>query len=369
MSELYIGLMSGTSLDGVDGVLADFSAGSPRVIAHASASLSASLRAELLALNASGADELHRAALAANALIRLYAEVVGHLLRDTGADRGSVLAIGAHGQTVRHRPQELDGTGYTIQLCQPALLAELTGIDVAADFRTRDVAAGGQGAPLAPFFHQSLFSRPGESVGVLNIGGISNLTLLRADGSMLGFDCGPGNALMDSWCAQHSGKPYDAGGAWAATGRPSPALLEVLLGDPYFRRAPPKSTGRDLFNRHWLDGHLRAFGAATAADVQATLAELTASACSADALRHQPDLSRLIVCGGGALNSHLMQRLGALLPRAQVTSSADWGLPPLQVEATAFAWLARKTLNREELALQSITGARGARVLGCVYPA
>ncbi|HMA08742.1 MAG TPA: anhydro-N-acetylmuramic acid kinase, partial [Ramlibacter sp.] len=342
MSELYIGLMSGTSLDGVDGVLVDFSAATPRVIAHESTSFPAALKAELLALNKSGPDELHRAALAANALIRLYAEVVAQLLRRTGTDRSSIRAVGAHGQTVRHRPQEFDGTGYSIQLCQPALLAELTGIDVVADFRSRDVAGGGQGAPLAPFFHQSLFSRPGETVGVLNIGGIANLTLLRPDGSMLGFDCGPGNALMDSWCAQHSGKPYDAGGAWAATGRPLPALLDLLLGDPYFHRAPPKSTGRDLFNRTWLDGHLRAFGAITAADVQATLAELTAVACSADVLRHQPQPSRLIVCGGGALNSHLMQRLSALLPRAQVTSSTDWGLPPLQVEATAFAWLARK---------------------------
>ena len=174
MSELYIGLMSGTSLDGVDGVLADFPAGAPRVIAHASTPFSAGLRTELLALNASGPDELHRAALAANALMRLYAQVVARLLRDTGTDRSSVLAIGAHGQTVRHRPQEFDGTGYTIQLYQPALLAELTGIDVAADFRSRDVAAGGQGAPLAPFFHQAVFGRPGETVGVLNIGGISN---------------------------------------------------------------------------------------------------------------------------------------------------------------------------------------------------
>ena len=203
MSELYIGLMSGTSLDGVDGVLVDFSADAPRVIAHASASFPGAFRTELLALNASGPDELHRAALAANTLMRLYAEVVAQLLKQTGTDRASVRAIGAHGQTVRHRPQEFDGTGYTIQLCQPALLAELAGIDVAADFRSRDVATGGQGAPLAPFFHQSLFGRAGASVGVLNIGGISNITLLRADGSMLGFDCGPGNALMDSWCAQH----------------------------------------------------------------------------------------------------------------------------------------------------------------------
>jgi len=228
MPDLYIGLMSGTSLDGVDGVLADFSAAAPLVIAHASAPLPAALRAELLALNSSGPDELHRAALAANALMRVYAVVVADLVARAPASGKSVRAIGAHGQTVRHRPQEFDGTGYTLQLCQPALLAELTGIDVVADFRSRDVAAGGQGAPLAPFFHQSLFGRPGESAGVLNIGGISNLTLLRADGSLLGFDCGPGNALMDGWCAQHQGQPYDADGAWAASGQVLPSLLEAI---------------------------------------------------------------------------------------------------------------------------------------------
>lgn len=370
MSELYIGLMSGTSLDGVDGVLVDFSAAEPRVVAHAATVFPQALRSELLALNSSGPDELHRAALAANALMRLYAQAVAQLLSQTGTDPASVRAIGAHGQTIRHRPQEFDGSGYTLQLCQPALLAELTGIDVAADFRSRDVAAGGQGAPLAPFFHLARFGRAGDTVAVLNIGGISNISLLRADGSMLGFDCGPGNALMDSWCAQHLNRPFDQDGAWAASGRAIPSLLDRMLGDPYFQRPPPKSTGRDLFNRSWLEGHLRGLGYdAAAADVQATLAELTARACSGDAARHQPDLRRLIVCGGGALNRYLMQRLSAMLPQAHVASSADSGLPPLQVEATAFAWLARKTLRREKLPLQSITGAKGARVLGCVYPA
>jgi anhydro-N-acetylmuramic acid kinase len=270
---------------------------------------------------------------------------------------------------VRHRPQEFDGTGYTLQLCQPALLAELAGIDVVADFRSRDVAAGGQGAPLAPFFHRAMFGRAGETVGVLNLGGISNLTLLRGDGSQLGFDCGPANALMDAWCAEHKGQPYDMDGAWAASGNVVPPLLDAMLADPYFTKPPPKSTGRDLFNRRWLDAHLAAFGPAAPADVQATLAELTARACSGDALRYEPNLHRLIACGGGAFNSHLMGRLSALLPGVQVASSADSGLPPLQVEATAFAWLARKTVLREKLELQSTTGARGARVLGCIYPA
>jgi anhydro-N-acetylmuramic acid kinase len=369
MPDFYIGLMSGTSLDGVDGVLVDFSPTTPLVIEHACAPFPPALRAELMALNRSGPDELHRAALAGNELMRQYAAIVRQLLQGARVDAAEVRAIGAHGQTVRHRPQEFDGTGYTLQLCQPALLAELTGIEVAADFRTRDVAAGGQGAPLAPLFHQSLYGHGQDTVGVLNIGGISNLTLLRPDGSMLGFDCGPGNALMDGWCARHTGKAYDAEGAWAASGRVLPALLDAMLAEPYFRKPPPKSTGRDLFNTEWLEAHLRPFADAAPVDVQSTLTELTAAACARDALRHDPGLRRLIVCGGGALNGHLMARLKALLPLAQVASSANWGLPPLQVEATAFAWLARKAVRREPLQLQSITGARGARVLGCIYPA
>lgn len=369
MRDIYIGLMSGTSLDGVDGVLADFSPARPLVIGHACRPFPAELRAELMALNGSGAGELHRAALAGNALVRVYSEVVHDLLGIARCKPASVVAIGAHGQTVRHRPQEFDGTGYTLQLNQPALLAELTGIDVVADFRSRDVAAGGQGAPLAPFFHQSLFARSSEAIGVLNIGGISNITLLRPDGSMLGFDCGPGNALMDNWCQQHTGKDYDSEGSWAAGGGVLPLLLERLRADSYFGRSPPKSTGRDLFNRAWLDAALAVCPSAAPQDVQATLTELTARACADDVLRHQPDLQRLIVCGGGAMNTHLMQRLASLLPGVSVESSAQSGLPPLQVEATAFAWLARKTVRREKLELQSTTGARGARLLGCIYPA
>ena len=361
--------MSGTSMDGVDGVLAGFSSGQPRVLQHASAAFPDPLRAELMALNACGPDELHRAWLAGNALMRVYAQVVGALLVQAQLHAGAVQAIGAHGQTVRHRPQQFDGTGYTIQLAQPALLAELTGIAVVADFRSRDVAAGGQGAPLAPFFHQEVFGDPGQSVGVLNIGGISNITLLRADGNMRGFDCGPGNALMDGWCAEHTGAPYDDDGRWAASGKVIPQLLQRMLADPFFSLPPPKSTGRDLFNRPWLQAHLHGCAQAAPADVQATLTELTARACSAEVQRHEPGLQKLIVCGGGALNGHLMRRLQALLPHARVASSDDHGLPPQQVEAAAFAWLARKAVRGEKLELQSTTGARGARVLGGIYPA
>ena len=367
---LYIGLMSGTSLDGVDGVLADYATGAGQVLAHASCGFDAPLRAELLALNSpGGTDELHRAALAANALARSYATVVAQLLAQARVPATAVAAIGAHGQTVRHRPQLFDGTGYTLQLGNPALLAELTGITVVADLRSRDVAAGGQGAPLVPAFHQGVFGRPDETVLVLNIGGISNLSVLGADGSVLGFDCGPGNALMDHWCQQHTGQPFDKDGAWAATGRVLPDMLAALLQEPYLHKAPPKSTGRDLFNPAWLAAHLQPFTRAAAADVQATLTEFTASACAICANSYLNNSKTLAVCGGGALNGQLMQRLQAACPSLQVVATDVLGLPSLQVEAAAFAWLARQTLNGAPGNLPSVTGAAGTRVLGAVYPA
>ncbi|MDR3454516.1 MAG: anhydro-N-acetylmuramic acid kinase [Rhodoferax sp.] len=377
MTERYIGLMSGTSLDGVDGVLIEFSDSKPRVAIHRTAPFATNLRAELLALNTPGSNELHRAALAANALARIYAQVVADLLAGAGLQAPDVQAIGVHGQTVRHRPQELDAdaqqglaaVGYTLQINNPALLAELTGIDVVADFRSRDVAAGGQGAPLVPAFHREVFGRPGETMAVLNIGGIANLSVLGADAGVLGFDCGPGNALMDHWCRLHTGQPFDTGGAWAAGGTVHQPLLQALLAEPYLAKAPPKSTGRDLFNPQWLTARLQPFDALAPADIQATLTEFTASACVASVASYGKESKSLIVCGGGALNTHLMQRLQAGLPQLAVASSEAQGLPPLQVEAAAFAWLARRTLRREAGNLASVTGARGARVLGAIYPA
>lgn len=371
MSELYLGLMSGTSLDGVDGVLADFSNPRLAVLGHASAPLSQALTRELLALNSPRRNELHRAALAANALVRVYAQVVANLLQQSGIRSSAVAAIGAHGQTVRHRPQTFDGTGYSLQLNNPALLAELTGIDVVADFRSRDVAAGGEGAPLVPTFHQSVFGRPGETVNTLNIGGISNLTVLgpKLADDVIGFDCGPGNALMDAWCQQHLGQAFDADGAWAAAGQIHAGLLAVLLDEPYFALPVPKSTGRDLFNSGWLAGKLEKFKPLAPQEVQATLTELTASSCATSIKRYGFESKSLIVCGGGAFNSQLMRRLQAHLPSVQVSSSQAHGLPPLQVEAAAFAWLARKTVLRETSSLKTVTGARGARILGAIYPA
>ncbi|MEP6873993.1 MAG: anhydro-N-acetylmuramic acid kinase [Burkholderiales bacterium] len=370
MGEIYIGLMSGTSLDGVDAVLVDFSDAALKVLAHAHRPFEPALAAQLLALNTTGADELHRAALAGNGLVRLCALTVADVLARTGIAAGQVRAIGAHGQTVRHRPGEFDGTGYTLQLNSPALLAELCGIDVVADLRSRDVAAGGQGAPLVPAFHRAAFARTDAAVAVLNIGGIANLTVLHADGRTIGFDCGPGNVLMDHWCRLHTGLPYDDAGAWAASGRVDAPLLAQMLAEPYFALPAPKSTGRDLFHTVWLEAQLlRRAAALRPENVQATLAELTARACASEVSRHGPDARELLACGGGAFNDHLMRRLASLLPTLQVLRTDARGLPAMQVEACAFAWLARAFCAREPGNLSSVTGAAGSRVLGALYPA
>jgi anhydro-N-acetylmuramic acid kinase len=361
--------MSGTSLDGVDGVLVDFSGAQPRVLGHHAMPFAPALKQELLALNTPAENELHRAALAANGLVRVYAQTVQALLVDTHVTPRDVRAIGAHGQTVRHQPGAFDGTGYTLQLNNPALLAELTGVDVVADFRTRDVAAGGQGAPLVPVFHQGIFGQANRTVGVLNIGGIANLSVLHAHGDVLGFDCGPGNALLDHWCHTHTGCAFDNDGAWGASGQVIEPLLHTLLAEPFLHQAPPKSTGRDLFHPTWLAHQLSGYAHASAADVQATLTEFTARACANDVLQHAPEAIELIVCGGGALNGFLMQRLQANLAHLRVLSSAERGMPPLQVEAAAFAWLARQTVLGLPGNLPKVTGAQGARILGGIYKA
>ena len=382
MTNLFIGLMSGTSLDGVDGVLARFledpRQGAVRVLGHVQAPLTEALRAELLALNqAGGTNELHRAALAGNGIASLYASVVAQLLQRTGTRPAAVRAIGAHGQTVRHRPGEFDGVGYSLQLLNPALLAERSGIAVVADLRSRDVAAGGQGAPLVPAFHRAVFAQPRQAVAVLNLGGIANLSFLPPSDSnsseIIGFDCGPGNAIMDHWAQRHLGSAFDAGGAWAASGSVLSALLQRMLTEPYFAKAPPKSTGRDLFHPEWLRSHLDSGpqGASNPApsDVQATLTELTARTCADAVRRYGADCQTLIVCGGGAYNLHLMRRLQAHLAHMRVAPSGEYGLPPLQVEAAAFAWLAQRATKNLSGNLPGVTGAIGPRVLGAIYPA
>jgi anhydro-N-acetylmuramic acid kinase len=377
MTEYFIGLMSGTSLDGVDGVLVAIAPnGHVQVKGHAFRTFDESFKSELLALNQSGPDELHRSALAGNQIARHYAHVVQDLLNQCHLQALQITAIGAHGQTVRHRPLEFDGdaaqqqaaVGYTLQLINPALLAELTGVDVVADFRSRDLAAGGQGAPLVPGFHHGVFAQAQSVVAVLNIGGISNISVLNPGALVTGWDCGPGNALMDHWCQLHTGEAFDRDGTWASKGRVHPPLLSALLAEPFLQTQPPKSTGRDLFNPSWLALHLHQHPGLAAVDVQATLTEFTALACANDVQRFARDARQLIVCGGGALNGHLMRRLAHHLPQLTVCSSEEHGLPPLQVEAAAFAWLAFKTIHRETASLPSVTGARGARVLGAIYP-
>ncbi len=374
---LFIGLMSGTSLDGVDGVLVAFPAPAAGSSQHADIAASvhlpfaAALRDALLALQSSGLDEIQREALAGIELTRLYATAVEALLRQARLPAAAIRAIGVHGQTIRHRPE----LGYTRQTNQPALLAELTGIDVIADFRSRDVAAGGQGAPLVPAFHQAMFGGGARTRVVLNIGGISNLSILPASAgteTVTGFDTGPGNVLMDAWIAHQRGARYDADGAWAASGRLLPALLENLRSEPFFALPPPKSTGRDLFHLAWLQARLAAFPGAAAADVQATLAALTAGTIADAVAAHAADAETVYVGGGGAYNGHLMRQLAAALRAraltADVTSTDALGVAPDQVEALAFAWLAQRFEQRQPGNLAAVTGAGGARILGALYP-
>jgi anhydro-N-acetylmuramic acid kinase len=404
---LYIGLMSGTSLDGVDGVLAAFPpAGSGQPIATLASAyipFDAPLRATLMALQSSGPDEIHREALAAAQLARHYADCVAQLRPH--ANGAAIAAIGVHGQTVRHRPE----LGYTRQTNNPALLAELSGIDVIADFRSRDVAAGGQGAPLAPAFHQAVFGAPEQTRVVVNIGGIGNISVLHAahgdgdgengknrknrdahPGATRGFDTGPGNALMDAWIARHLDQPYDDNGAWAASGTVHRGLLDALLNEDYFRQPAPKSTGRDLFHPQWLDQKLLPFAAVTPVDVQATLTALTADSIAQAIVAYAPDVAEVYVCGGGAHNAHLMQLLAQSLTQSLtqslasasqsapkstpvhmpgVQSTAALGVAPNHVEALAFAWLAQRFTQRLPGNVPTVTGAAGLRILGALYPA
>jgi anhydro-N-acetylmuramic acid kinase len=386
----FIGLMSGTSLDAVDGVLLS-PTNTPTgpgwaVSAHAAEPLPSALRALFLSLNSPGPNELHQAAVAGHQLAHLYAQVCQRLLAHAGLSAADVAAIGAHGQTVRHHPPGAVCLGvaveasnpnsppYTLQINQPALLAELTGIPVVADFRSADIAAGGQGAPLVPVFHQAVFGEPGASVAVVNIGGIANITGLPAHGPVWGLDTGPGNMLLDLWCAQHTGNPYDANGAWGAQGSVSLELLSAFKADPYFARQGAKSTGRDLFNHRWLEGHLLALNhPLPASDVQATLVQLTVDTITNGLTQGDwggtPPTS-VWVCGGGALNGELMRGLQNRLPNIPVRSTAERGWSVDQVEAAAFAWLARaRWLGEVAAGLPVVTGARGARCLGALYPA
>ena len=363
LNERYIGLMSGTSVDGVDAVVADFSDNKVRTIGHVHAPFTPALRAQLQALMQAGADEIERAGDASVALAHAYADAVAQLLAKTNLAAKDIAAIGAHGQTIRHRPER----GFTTQLNAPAHLSELTGIAVVADFRSRDVAAGGQGAPLVPAFHAAVFA--GDTPrAVVNIGGIANVTLLPARGStdsVRGFDTGPGNTLLDAWCERHTGKAYDENGTWGAAGRIDDKLLAALLDDDYFLQPAPKSTGRERFNAAWLDTKLLSEARTIAPqDVQATLAALTARTIS-DAIKGS-GTTACFVCGGGVFNASIMRGLPAAL-HAQSTDAL--GVDPMHVEALAFAWLARQCFASAPGNVPAVTGAKGLRILGAVYPA
>ncbi len=361
---LYLGVMSGTSLDGLDIALIEQTTRT-RLIATRFQEMPAQLRQELLALCSSGQDELARAAIAENQWAELAAETIGQLLMEQQLTPQSIRAIGSHGQTVRHEPH----LGFTIQIGNPALLAELTGITVVGDFRRRDVAAGGHGAPLVPAFHEFIFASPQRARAVLNIGGFSNLSILYPGNPTHGFDCGPGNVLMDAWIGRHKGMAYDRNGHWAATGIVDEDLLTSMLNEAFFKAQGPKSTGRELFNLTWLDRLLAEREDLQPENVQATLLELTARSIVESLIATQLDVEELLVCGGGAHNAALMQRLQGQLPSCEVKSTDSEGVPPDWVEAMAFAWLAHCCLEGIPANRPAVTGAKGSRVLGAIYPA
>jgi anhydro-N-acetylmuramic acid kinase len=362
-SELFIGIMSGTSLDGIDAAMVAFSGNRLELRATHYEHYAAALKAELLELHQSSADELHRSQLIANLLAREYAAAVAALLNKSGTMADNILAIGCHGQTIRHRPD----AGYTVQLGNAALLAELTAIRVINDFRSRDIAAGGHGAPLAPAFHDQQLRHPQIHRVIVNIGGISNLTDLPPGRPATGFDCGPGNMLLDAWIAQHRSEAFDHDGAWAASGSIIPALLQRLLEESFFVAAPPKSSGRELFNMEWLTSRLQ--GNEAPADVQATLLALTCHGIANAIHKHCSGAEEVYLCGGGARNGAMLSLLKQLLPDCRVQTTDALGVNADWVEAVAFAWLARQALHGIPANLPAVTGARHPCILGAIHPA
>jgi anhydro-N-acetylmuramic acid kinase len=362
-TDLYIGIMSGTSLDGIDAALVAFSDGAPEMRATHYRPYGAELKEALLALHQPSHDELHQALLLGNALAREYAAAVAALLETAGVAAADIAAIGCHGQTLRHRPEH----GYSLQIGNHALLAELSGIAVVGDFRSADIAAGGHGAPLVPAFHDMTLRDPARHRVIVNVGGIANLTNLPPGAPTSGFDCGPGNMLMDAWVAAHRSEPYDHDGAWAASGRVIPALLEAMLAEPYFAAAPPKSCGRDLFNWEWLRRHLP--GDEAPVDVQATLLALTATSIAGAITRFCPGAEEIYLCGGGAHNAALRGKLGEALPGCRIALTDALGVDADWMEAIAFAWLARQALHGEPANLPRVTGARHPCILGAIHPA
>jgi anhydro-N-acetylmuramic acid kinase len=355
--------MSGTSLDGADAALVDFSRDFPTTRAFFTVPFGTELRERVLRLCEPMSDSLDLSAEVSSELAQLYGRAVAGALASAGESPGSIEAIGCHGQTVRHRPDR----NFTIQLNDPARLAEITGIKVVADFRRRDMAAGGQGAPLVPAFHEALFRDRHRSRAIVNIGGISNITWLPANGKTLGFDCGPGNVLLDGWARRHIGAQFDEDGKWASAGRTDAALLQRLLAEPYFDCPPPKSTGRELFRLDWLQERLPADY--RTADVQSTLTDFTAHAIMGAIDRFCPDTEEIYLAGGGARNVSLVARIAALSGTRPVATTDSLGVPTGHVEAMAFAWLAMKCVRGEPVDLTAVTGAHAPRILGAIYAA
>jgi anhydro-N-acetylmuramic acid kinase len=355
--------MSGTSLDGIDAVLVDLSQSKPLQLGKNYLPFDDTLKNALLALHLPAHNELHQAQLIGNQLARRYAAAVAPLLAQAKSLNREIKAVGCHGQTIRHCPEH----GYSVQIGNAALLAELTGVTVVSDFRSRDIAAGGQGAPLVPAFHDHVLRHTDIHRVIVNIGGISNLTNLPPRAVTSGFDCGPGNLLMDAWCMQHLGKPYDDNGAWAASGSVLPALLEKLLDESFFALPPPKSSGRDLFNIAWLENKLQ--GNEVAANVQATLLELTCRSIALAIQKYCSGAKEIYLCGGGAHNQSLLNRLTALLPSSSLATTDMLGVDGDYLEAIAFAWLAQQALHGKPANLPQVTGAKHPCILGAIYRA
>jgi anhydro-N-acetylmuramic acid kinase len=361
---LYLGLISGTSMDAIDAALVDFDAAPLRVVATSATAFDPALKQRIAALidhaDRSALDEIGQIDVE---LGRAFARASLALMKSAGVGASEIAAIGSHGQTLRHRPDL--SAPFTWQIGDPNILTEMTRISVVADFRRRDVAAGGQGAPLLPVFHDQVFRSDSEDRVIANLGGIANITILSRDSSVTGFDTGPANRLLDAWVSQHLGKDFDADGAWAASGKVDQTLLRGLLDEPYFRLAPPKSTGRELFNLPWLQSKLGLFSREPR-DVQATLQQFTAVTV-ADAVSQYAPGASLYVCGGGARNASLLEALASLIAPSRVASTAALGLDPDYVEAVAFAWFAKRTLEGLTSSAGSVTGAKGARILGGIY--
>lgn len=366
-SDLFIGLMSGTSVDAIDAVLVRIDAGRVELLHQASGSIPGALRESILRIARAEQDALDRVARADRELARAFARTVLDLLADSAFGAADIVAIGSHGQTVRHRPHADPQRRYTVQIGDPATITERTGITTVADFRRRDIAARGEGAPLAPLFHAAQFGRAGQRRAIVNIGGIANATLLKGLTVEGGFDCGPGNTLLDGWVSAHRGEPFDRNGAWAAEHEVDARLLERLLADDYFARRGPRSTGPERFNRAWLDALRR--GGEPPGVIQATLAEFTAAAIARSL--EGADIDAIFVSGGGARNTDLMRRLHARTNSRGIRlgTSDELGLAAEWVEACAFAWLAWRTLAGLPGNAPPVTGATGPRVLGAIYPA